>query len=52
MNHFIMAMKTLLLNAQYFNKNYEFDSGGNLSIDIKDENSGLNTILSTNFKQQ
>lgn len=31
----------IIVYAQYFNKNYEFDSGGNLSIDIKDENSGL-----------
>ncbi len=35
----------IIITAQYFNKNYEFDANASLSIDIKDENSGIKRSL-------
>jgi hypothetical protein len=37
--------ENIIISAQYFNKNYEFDSNASLSIDIKDKNSGLSRYL-------
>ncbi|RLD28922.1 MAG: VWA domain-containing protein [Bacteroidetes bacterium] len=42
---FYNEIRDIIITAQFFNKNYEFDNKASLSITVKDLNSGDTTIL-------